>query len=173
MSELTTIRMIAERVERDLVGGDIPIDSPYDQDYIIEHVRDAMNEDLKVEILQKRGSQGREDDKSAVAQYIATYEVDVQSDKSTNRVFAELPAYFLSLKRQKGIHAVSSAKKSLKRYIRVYNPGVTSNLPHATLEGVNEGYYIEGMRVFFMRDILRDKINKVLIKLIIAATHSI
>lgn len=164
----STLNILSERVIRDLSGGDIPMESPYDQSHVIEHVRDAMNEELKREILVRRG--GDSDDKSAISQYIYTYQnIQVKRDITTRRTYAELPSYFLSLKYNKGIHSVSTMTDSLNRMIRIANPGVTSKLPHADLEKVNFGYYVEGMTVFWMRDILQERISSVMIKLLIAA----
>lgn len=167
-----TLNKMAELTLRPLDGGDHPDDSPYDFDFVIEELRLAMNEDLKVEILGRRG--GDSDDKSPIAQCIYTYtDIDVTFDSKTNRVFAELPSYFLSLKYNKGIRSVSTNTGSLKPMIKCHNPGVTAHLPHASLEQENYLYYIEGMRVFWMRDIKKDGINKVMIKLMIAAPATI
>lgn len=163
-----TLRILAERATRPLTGGDDPNDSPYDEDFVIEEVRDAMNQELKVEILQRRG--GDSDDKSPISQFIYTYtDIEVQKDNTTERVFAELPSHFLSLKYNKGIRSVSENKKSTLTMIRCANPGVTANLPHADLEQRTFHYYLEGMRVYWLRNILKDGINKVMIKLIVAA----
>jgi hypothetical protein len=175
--EYTTLNILKERVIRGLSGGDIPEDSPYKDEFVIEYIRDAMNADLEMKILQKRG--GDEDDKSYVSQYIATYpNIAVEIESSTKRVFAELPGYFLSLKHNRGIHSVhrqagENKSVSLVPMIRVHNPGVSINLPHSNYEGTNFGYYLEGMRVYWMRDIIRDGVSHVCIKLLIAAPNSI
>jgi hypothetical protein len=166
-----------ERVIRDLSGGDIPNDSPYDPAYVIQHLREAMNEDLEFKMLQKRG--GDEDDKSHITQYIATYKnIEVKKDNTTQEIYAELPGEFISIKHNKGIHSVHkqegvNKKVHLLPMIRVTNPGVTMNLPHANFEKKNWGYYTEGMRVIWMRDIKRDNITHVCMKLLIAAPESI
>lgn len=170
MDQFVTLNILQERLIRKLSGGDIPNDTPYDPAFAIEVIRDAMNEELKREILTRRG--GDSDDKSAVSQYIYSYSVDVQVDTVTRRAYAALPSYFLSLKYNKGIRAViplSASSDILKGMIRIDNPTVTSRLPHADLEQNNQGYYTEGMTVYFMRDIKRDRIDKVYIKLLVAA----
>lgn len=168
MADWVTLTILAERAIRPLVGGDDPNDSPFDMDFVIEECRDAMNQELKMEILSRRG--GDSDDKSPIAQFIYTYPgIPVIKDAVTNRVYSELPSYWLSLKYNKGIRSVSQEKKSLKAMIRISNPSVTAHLPHASLEEDNYGYYIEGMRIYWMRDIKADGINIVMIKLLIAA----
>lgn len=168
--QLMTLNIWQERIIRDLSGGDVPNDTPYDPGFVVEHIRDAINEELKVEILGRRG--GDSDDKSKVTQYIYSYTVTVQFDKPTRRAYAALPSYFLSLKYNKGIVAVipfTPSSNMLKSMVRISNPGVTSQLPHADLEQNNWGYYSEGMKLWFMRDVTRDNITQVLVKLLCAA----
>lgn len=170
---IETLGTIAEGCIRDLSGGDIPDDSPYKMEFVVPHVRDAMREDLKMEILQRRGGMGgREDDRSPITQFIATYpDVLVKTDSTTARAYIDLPAY-MSLKFNKGVHAISQMKSPLKQFIPVANPGVTINLPHGDFERDNQGYYLEGQKAFFMRDLRRDEITKVLLKLIMPAAES-
>lgn len=166
---IATLNILTERVIRRLSGGDIPIDSPYDPAFVKEEIRDTINEDFKAEILRRRA--GDEDDKGAITQFIVSYpDIAVQVEASTERVYAELPSYFLSIKHNKGIHSVSAMKKQLKPMIRIKHPEVVARLPHANLEGQNYGWYSEGMKIYWMRDIKRDKIDKVMIKLLIAAS---
>lgn len=162
-----TLNILKERVIRDLSGGDIPDDSPYNGDHIIAHIVDAAREDLKIELLPKRGQPSN---KATIQLYIATYEdVPVQVEKSTARVYIDLPSLHMTLKYNKGIHAVSPMKSPLNRYIQVQNPGVTSRLPHGDFERQNVGYYQEGLKIFWMRDIKKDEVNTVLLKLLVPA----
>lgn len=167
---MTTLRELSERTIRDLSGGDIPSDSPYDMDYVIQTWRDVMNADLKMESLNRR--HGPSDDKSAVVQFIAKYTVPVEKDLvgTEMRVYAKLPDYFHSVKYNRGIYSVSEVKKSLRPMIKVQHAHVTDRLSHKhEIEGDTYFYYVEGMNVYWMRDILKDRITHVLIKLIIAA----
>lgn len=162
-----TFNILAERIIRDLSNGPISSDSPYDPEYIKLKIRDAMQESLKMEILGKRT--GQTDDKEPPTSCIFTYTLDVLIESATHRVYIELPSYFVSLKYNKGIHSVAPVKKSLHAMIRVQNPTVSSHLPHADLERANYGYYVEGLKVFWMRDIIKDDITRVLVKLVSAA----
>jgi hypothetical protein len=167
-----TLNILTELIIRDLSGGDIPNDSPYSWDAVTAHVRNALREDLKLELLQRRA--GREDDRTPVTQYIATYkDVEVQVEQETYRVFIDLPSSYMSLKHNKGIHAISPMKSPNAWMIPVANPGVTAHLQHADFERDNYGYYVEGQKVFFMRDIIKDNIKKVLLKLIVPAPDTI
>jgi hypothetical protein len=158
-----TLNILTERVLRRLHGSDIPHDSPYDPDFIKVELKDAAREDLKLEIKEKRG--GNEDDRTPITTYIATYtDVEVKLDKPTNRVYIDLPSTYMTLKYNKAI-VISPMKRPNHRMIPVANPGVTSHLPHADFERDNYGFYTEGLKVFFMRDIKSDKIEKVLLKL--------
>lgn len=168
-----TIQIIAERAIRRLSGGDIPNDSPYDIDFIKADVRDAMREDLKLELLQSRDQ--RDNNRGAVTLYLATYApIKVLFDAMTNRAYITLPeSGYMNLKYNKGIHAVSNVKTPLKRMIPIANPGVTSNLPHADLERSNFGYYAQGSKIFWMRNIIAENIANVMVVLVIPAPESI
>ncbi len=168
---IATLNILTERLIRRLSGGDIPDDSPYNPAFVQEEIRDTINEDFKAEILRRRAGDEDDNEKGVIPQFIVRYpDIPVLLEASTERVYAELPAYFISMKHNKGIHSVSPMKKQLKPMIRVSNPEVTARLPHANLEGQNYLYYVEGMRIYWMRDIKRDKIDKVMIKLQIAAS---
>lgn len=107
---------------------------------------------------------------STVTLYIATYEnIEVKVEVSTGRVYVDIPSVPMTLRYNKGLHALSPMKNPLKRYIPVSNPGVTAQLPHADLERENYGYYQEGLKAYWMRDIKRDGVTKVLMKLLVPA----
>jgi len=171
---MTTINQEVELIIRRLSGGDVPDDSPYDPDYIAKEYRDAMREDLKLEILQRR--QGHQDDKISVGLFVATYVVDVLIDDVSKRAYIGVSENFLSLKHNRGIHDVVPVKPEAKHLqqsmVQVANPQVSAHLPIGDVEGIYM-YYLEGMRIFFVRDIKRDKIFKVFLKLIVPAPDSI
>lgn len=165
---IDTLATIAERVIRRLSGGDIPSDSPYKVEFVIADVRDALRADLKLELLERRA--GKEDDRTPITQYIATYEdVAILEEKSTYRTFIPIPSNYVSMKHNKGIHWVASMKTPEIRMIPVANPSVSRNLPHFNLERQNFGYYVEGMKIYWTRNILKDKHTKALLKLIVPA----
>lgn len=168
--EAITYNIMAERAIRDLSGGDIPNDSPYDIDFAKQHARDGMSIHLKLELLRRRN--GDEDDRSGAQTCIATYRnIQVKLESDTNRAYAELPDTFISIKHNKGIHSASKMTGTLKPFKRVENPGTFSALAAANIPG-EVWYYVEGMRIYFLRNILQDKINKILIKLITAASSN-
>jgi len=164
----TTLNILTERVIRRLSGGDIPDDSPYNHRDVMSVVVDCLREDLKLEMLQRRG--GGEDDRTPVTQMVATYpNIDVQHDAVTNRTYVDLPSSYMSLKYNTGVRGIADMRNPLKMMIPVSNPSVTSRLQHGDFERDNYGYYVEGQRAYWMRDILKDKVSKVLIKLVVAA----
>jgi len=171
---IETLGTMAERIIRDLSGGDIPSDSPYKFEFVVEHVRDVMAEDLKLEVLQRRGaSGGKEDDRSPITQFIATYpDVVVKVEAPTGRSYIDLPTSYPSLKFNKGIYWVSKMQ-SQKPFIPVAYHSVVLQLSHGDFERDNQGYYVEGLKVFFLRDITKDEIKKVLLKMIVPAADTL
>ncbi|MEJ7644275.1 MAG: hypothetical protein WKF87_06750 [Chryseolinea sp.] len=165
---ITTLATTAERIIRRLSGGDIPSDSPYKMEFVIEDVRDALRADLKLELLERRS--GQEDDRTPITQYIATYfNIPVILEAATNRTYIEIPSNYMSLKHNKGIHWVASMRTPTRKMIPIANPSVTMNLPHGDLERGNHGYYVEGMKIYSMRNLLTDKGSKLLLKLLVPA----
>jgi hypothetical protein len=57
--------------------------------------------------------------------------------------------------------------------IPVANAGVTVNLPHADMERQSYGFYVEGLKLLWIRNILRDKVTKVMVKLIVASADTL
>jgi hypothetical protein len=171
---MTTLTEEAELIIRRLSGGDIPDDSPYDMDYVIREYRDAMREDLKLELLGRR--QGPDDDKSPVSQFIATYTVQFAEETVSRRVYVNIPEDFMSLKHNKGIHDLVPIHPEFSHLqismVRTDNPNVSAHLPIGDAKGI-QFYYIEGMKIFTVRNVMKDKIKSAFLKLIIPAPNSI
>jgi hypothetical protein len=167
---IETLNTITESVIKDLSGGPIPDDSPYDEAFVRLSVRDALREDLKLELLNRRAGSDGENDRSHITQYIASYfDVQVQYEASTKRAYIDLPSTFMSMSWNKGLHCLADMRTPLKQMIPVTNPGVTVHLQHGNFERDNYGFYAEGRKVYWMRNILQDKVTKVLLKLIVPA----
>lgn len=168
----TTLRSEVELIIRELSGGDVPIDSPYDPDYIAMRYRSAMAQDCKMEMLLKR--QNGEEDKGAMGLYIATYKVEVLIDDMTKRAYAGIPESFMSMKFNRGIVDVLSFKPEashlLNSILAVDNPNVSSHLVVGQTEMPFR--YLEGLRIYFTRDIKKDKIMHVLLKLLVPGAES-
>lgn len=165
---MTTLNILTERVIRQLSGGDVPDDSPYDFEDVMATVIDCLREDMKLEMLQRRG--GDEDDRGPVTQAIATYpNIEVKRDDVSGRTYIDLPSAYMSLKYNAGIRGIADMKSPLTMMIPVTNPSITSRLQHGDFERVNFGYYAEGQKVYWIRDILKERISKVLVKLMVAA----
>lgn len=164
-----TLNILAELAIRSLSGGDIPSDSPYSRVAVILEIKNALREDMKLQILEKRA--GEQDDRSLPTQYIASYpDVVVQRDVALQRDYINLPSAYTSLKYNKGVYWISPMKRPHKQMVPVTEPTISMNLRHGQYERQNYGYYVEGQKAFFTRDILRDeKIDKVLLKLVVAA----
>jgi len=175
---MDTLRALAERAIREISGGDIPADSPYDIDYAIETARDIINADLKVERLRRRGES---DDRTPISQFICTYDgadekgLDIEYTDDERRSYITTPDNFLSIERNKGVHAVKFWDKNSRRWVNmipIHHTGVAQQTPGFSLEGKNFGYTIEGLRIYFTHDVRRKGITKVMLQLIVAAPQS-
>jgi hypothetical protein len=166
-----TPNQLIDLLHRRLSNGDVPSDSPYDRAFLWADLQNAIREDLKLENLNRR--HGPEDDKSAIAQMIATYLLTVQTDKikTEGRVYVALPDYFIAMKYNRGIHSIVAKRKPTTAMVRALNPHVTQHLPHREVENVYY-WYAEGYRVYWMRNIVQDGIEEVYVKLITGAPDS-
>lgn len=171
---MTTLREEVELIMRRLSGGPVPDDSPYDRDYVAREYRDAMREDCKMEIYRRpRTDSTSGDDKTLIGQFIATYKVQVKVDTDSKRVYIDVADNFLSLKYNKGIYDIvivdPKATHLQNSVFLVDNPQISAHLPVGDPEmmtGFNTAY-LEGLKIFFARDIKRDKIDWVYLKLIV------
>jgi hypothetical protein len=171
---MTTLREEVELIMRRLSGGPVPDDSPYNRNFVAREYRDAMREDCKMEIYRRPRTDGSSgDDKALIGQFIATYKVNVEVDTDSKRVFIAVPDNFLSLKYNKGIYDVvivdPKATHLQNSVFPVHNPQISSHLPVGDPDMMKGfyTYYLEGLRIFFARDIKRDKIDSVYLKLIV------
>lgn len=163
-----TLNQLAYQIRQDISNGRPSKDTPYNIDYIILKIREALNEVLALEITRRRGN-GRDDDRSIPSTYIATYlDQEILNETSTGRDYVTLPDFYINLKYDKGIHAIAPMKNPLKTMIRIPDPMVYSNLAAGELEGDNFGYYVEDQKAYFMKKI-RDRVDSVIIKLVVAA----
>lgn len=170
---MTTLREEVELCMRRLSGGPVPNDSPYDRNYVAREYRDAMREDTKLEIWRRKQQGDAGDDKTHIGQFVASYKVSLAIDEMTSRIFVNIPDNFLSLKYNRGIYDVliidPKAKHLMNSILMCDNPNVMSHLPAGDPDLSPEVYfaYLEGPRIFFTRDIKRDKITDVILKLIV------
>ena len=148
---MITLRQIAGEVHRILNGGQANTDSEYDERYTVSLIRSAMNSVLALHPTQKQ----YEGDRTINKMYIATYPgITVKNDDATERSYAELPEFYVSLSFDRGIVQVSAMDKPLEPMIPKRNPTVSNSLPCGELQG-RKGYYIEGLRIYW-----DEKINK-------------
>ena len=167
---MTTLRKIAAEIHRILSGGQLSNDSELDERYTIELIRNAMAEILKLQYLTKRQVA---DDRTHEKMYVATYpKIEVKWDDDTERAYAELPDFYVSLPYNRGVVSVASMDKPLDPMIQKLNPSVSSTLPAGKLQG-KIGYYVEGLRVYWDEDVRKKNVRKVLVKLIVPAPNTL
>lgn len=168
---MITLRQIAGQVHRILNGGQANTDSEYDDRYTVLLIRSAINNILAIQqIMTKRQIA---DDRSLEKMYIATYpSISVQNDSTTERSYAELPDFYISLPYNRGLVQVSAMDKPLEPMIQIPYPSVSNTLPCGQLQG-RKGYYVEGLRIYWDELINKKAVQKVLVKLLVAAPDSI
>lgn len=163
---IPTLRQIAAEVHRIVDGGVSNTDSQLDTRYTINFLREELNELLSVSWIPRRQAV---DDRTAEKMYIASFpKIDVAFDQDTERSYADLPSYYVSLPWNRGVYQVSSMDTPLEPMIEKLNPGVSVTLPAGKLQG-KIGYYTEGLRIFWDEDVRRKGIKKVMVKLLVAA----
>lgn len=168
---IDTLTTLTEQIHRRLSGGDVPDDSPWDTDFLMQDLRNAIREDLKLEYLQSKNE--GDEDKSTLSNFIASYfDIEVKVERQTRKTYIDLPQTPMTLRYNKGIWNIYDMKNPEKAFIYVANPDVTRNLPGGDLERNNFGFYREGLKAYFTRDIKREKVDKCLLKMVVVAPES-
>jgi hypothetical protein len=165
----TTLKQEAALIHRILNGGQANTDSEYDDRYTAKLFRSAMNEILGLQYIQSRQLA---DDRTHIKMYVATYpSINVKWDDATERCYADLPDFYISLPYNRGVVQVSSMDKPLEPMIQKRNPSVSAKLPAGRLQG-QIGYYVEGLKIFWDEKVTKKGVKKVLVKLVVAAPDS-
>lgn len=167
----TTKAILAQQVIRRLSGGNQPADSTLDRREVIKLITQAINEMVKANFFEnyKLGEPGVD------GVYIATYKSQsVVLDSDRNEYYTTLPNIYVALPKGRGIRQVSSMKNQKKPFIirENGNQGIYANLPAGRLEG-NIGVYPEGNKIWYSKDMRKENIDKVLLKLVVGAPDSI
>ena len=168
---MTTKRRLAEQILRRLSGGDASDDSQYDIREIMLFVGQALGFLVKANYLENL----RYGDTSIGSQYISTFPgVPVQFNKTTGKAFIDLPCTYLDLPDGRGIFHISPLRQQDNAFVPVRNGSETlfSHSAAGNLEG-RIGFWAEGNRVYFNKDISREGCNEVLLKLAVVSPESI
>lgn len=159
-----TLRKIAYEFRKLEANGEPGPDFPISVAYAVLLARQCLNELLKPEFFDNM----QNDDRGALAMYIAGYEVNV-SENDDDIKYIDLPDFYARLPFNKGLHGIAPIESPSQHFIPRNSPSVTYNLPCADVEGA-DSYYVEGKRVYFDKAL---DLQKVLVKLIVAAPDQI
>lgn len=168
---MISIKILAERIIRILAGGDRNIDDfNIDIREVEMMVSSAANWLIKQNLFQNITQAQHNVD----GQYIATFKnVAVLFDDSMDLAYCALPAKYISMPHDRGIHQVSKMKDQFNVFIPIRNGAVAvfANSPAGRMEN-RIGFYPEGTNIYFTRDISKD-VDELLIKLVIASASDI
>jgi len=168
---MISIKILAERIIRILAGGDRNIDDfNIDIREVEMMVSSAANWLIKQNLFQNITQAQHNVD----GQYIATFKsVPVLFDDSMDLAYCVLPAKYISMPHDRGIHQVSKMKDQFNVFIPIRNGAVAvfANSPAGRMEN-RIGFYPEGTNIYFTRDISKD-VDELLIKLVIASATDI
>jgi len=169
---MTTLARIAEQVERRISGGDFQTTHPVDKREIILLIRQTTNFFIRQNLFENI----KVGENSINGQYLSTFKnVEVKKDTDTDLTFSALPAKYLELPHDKGLFQISSMKNQFDDVfipIRAGAAGLFNNSPAGKLEK-RIGFWPEGDRVYFTQDLLKKKLNKILIKLVIDSPEDV
>ncbi len=169
---MTTLARIAEQIERRISGGDFQTTHPIDKREIILLIRQTTNFFIRQNLFENI----KVGENSINGQYLSTFKnVEVKKDTDTDLTFSTLPAKYLELPHDKGLFQISPMKNQFDDVfipIRAGAAGLFNNSPAGKLEK-RIGFWPEGDRVYYKQDLLKKKIDKVLIKLVIDSPEDI
>lgn len=159
---MITLKNFADLIKKEISATDSDVD--IDERFIFLKVRQHMNEQFKLEVYNRRNMF----DKSAIAQYIYTYpEQQVNSDGPYKSI--TLPDFYPSLPYNKGIYQICPSDDPHNPLIKRNFPSVFNHLKAGKLQGL-QGYWIEGLKVYFMKSLPH---GKVIVKLLLPAPDAI
>lgn len=168
---MISIKILAERIIRILAGGDRNID---DFNIDIREVEMMVSSTCNYFVQQNLFQNITQAQHNVDGQYIATFkDVPVLFDDSTDLSYAKLPAKYITMPHDRGIHQVSLMKDQFNVFIPIRNGAmaVFKNSPAGRLEG-KTGFFPEGELIYFVKDISKTT-DKLLVKLVIASVNDI
>lgn len=164
---MITLTQIGDLFLRDFSGGDQSKDSQLDRRDVIKRARYFANAVLKPIYFEKLS----EGDRSAIAQAIYSYELSATKD-STGQYYLSIPDSFMALVHNRGVHRIYPKGNPFRDFVIQHNPGISSNLPHMKLAGV-QYCYIEGLKVWFGKGCVANKADKFILQIINVAPDAI
>ncbi len=167
----TTKLKISDQILRRLEGGDVSDDSRYDPREIILLIEQALATLVKGNHIQNL----RLGETTIGSQYISSFfNVEVKHSPCLTMTFSEIPSSYLDLPNGKGVHQISNMKDQENSFIPVRNGFSTlyNNSPAKNLEG-RIGYYLEGNRIYYLKDLIKEGCNDVLVKLVVPSPSNI
>lgn len=164
---MITLKQIADLFLHDFSGGVPSKDSTLDRRDVIKKARGFLNTVLKPVVYEKLS----EGDRSAITQAIYTYELSLQED-STGQKYLAIPDSYMALVHNRGIHRIFSKGNPYNDYVIQHHPGITGNLPHTKIKGVQFAY-IEGMKVMMSKGCTAKKSDKIILQIINTAPDAI
>lgn len=164
---MNTLNKIASQIIRRISGGDQSVDSQLDRRDVIVRIRQALNELLKGEILERRSVGNR----MPQPMYIGTFS-GLAIAKGSNGLESDIPEFFVSLPYNAGIHRVTLTGKPMEAIIRRNNPSVSSSLECSGTEG-RPSYWTEGFKIYFDEHTQVSTKKTIDLRLVVAAPDSI
>lgn len=157
-----TVRQLARQIIKIESGGNRSNDSHLNEDYIMLHVRQALNKLIPMVLYENW-----KNDNFAAPMYIASYEVPVMGED--DRKYLTLPDFYINVPFNKGLKGIAPVEDPTDEFIPRHYPEVSRNRPYADAEGQHT-YHTEGYTVRFDKAL---DLDKVLVKLIVGAPDNL
>ena len=168
---MTSIEQISEQAIRIIAGGDRNID---DFEIDIREVQLLVAQTANYYVKQGLFQNISQGEHNLGGEYIATFKnIDIQYDEDLALSYIDLPAKYISLPYDRGIHQISLMKDQWHVFIPIRNGAVAifANSPAGRLEN-RTGYYPEQEKVYFTKD-LSKSVDKCLVKQVIASAEGV
>lgn len=156
---MITLQQIADLILHDFEGGLPSKESKLDRRDIILKARSFLHTVLKPVMYEKWA----EGDKSALSQAIYTYELSLSEDAEGK--YIAIPDFYMALPDNRGIHRIYVKGNPYVDFTPQANPGITGNLPHASLKGM-QYYTVEGMKIRIRKGSAAKKGDKMMLQII-------
>lgn len=164
---MITPNNIADLFISDFSGGDQSKDSPLDRREVVLKIRSYIIPLVKGEYYNK----WNEGDKSAISSIIASYELSLAKD-DTSQLYLTIPEFYMTLPYNKGVHRLYIKGNPYNDFYLMHNPGISGNLPHTKIKN-EQSCYIEGNKIKMGPGCTAKKADKIVLQLLVPAPDSV
>lgn len=163
---MITLKQISDLFISDISGGKVSKDSTVSPQEVIKKIRSFLHTVLKPVIWDKIAY----GDRTAITQAIYSYELSLLEDAQGK--YLDIPDLYMALHDNRGFHRLYVKGNPFADFVLMHNPGISGELPHASMKGV-QYCYLEGQRVRIAKGSIAKKADKMILQILNQAPDAV